>query len=139
MTIVLTIHSLVRWAITLVALALIVRLGVGLARKLPFDKLAAGLTSAFTGLMDTQLLLGLLFFLVSGFGGTGFPRYRWEHATVMTLAVIVAHLPRLWKQAEDQVRTRNTLLAVTGSLVLILIGILPIGGWARWWHVTGLF
>ena len=139
MTIVLTIHSLIRWIIMLVALALIVRLSIGLVKKQPFDKIAAGLTSAFAGLMDTQMLLGGLFFLVSGFGGMGFPTYRWEHAIVMLLAIVTAHLPRVWKKAEDGVRTRHTLLAVVISLLLVFLGIMPIGGWARWWHITGLF
>src|SRR5258708_35445707 len=101
MTIVLTVHSLVRWVITLVALALIVRLSVGLLKKQPFDPVAAGLTSAFAGLMDTQMLLGVLFFLVSGFGGTGFPTYRLEHAVTMLLAVIAAHLTRIWQKADS--------------------------------------
>jgi hypothetical protein len=139
MTIVLTIHSLIRWIIMLVALALIVRLSIGLVKKQPFDKIAAGLTSAFAGLMDTQMLLGGLFFLVSGFGGTGFPTYRWEHAISMLLAIVTAHLPRVWKKAEDGVRTRHTLLAVVISLLLVFLGIVPIGGWTRWWHITGLF
>ena len=136
MTILLTIHSLVRWVITLVAIALIVRLVVGLVRKQAFDKLARILTASFSGLMDTQALLGLLFLLVSGFGGIGFPRYRLEHVAAMVVALIVAHLPALWKKAPDNIRTRNTLIAVVVSLLIIFLGIIPIGGWTRWWHIT---
>lgn len=141
MLILLTIHSIVRWIITLVALALIVRLALGLAKKLPFDKTARGLTAAFSGLMDTQMLLGILFLLVSGFGlvsgaADGFPRYRWEHAVAMTLAVIVAHLPARWKSAADDIRTRNTLIAVVIALLIVFLGIIPLGGWTRWWNIT---
>jgi len=141
MLILLTIHSIVRWAITLVAIALIVRLGLGLAKKLPFDKTARGLTAGFAGLMDAQMLLGVLYLLASGFGmvsnaTSGFPRYRWEHALAMTLAVVVSHLPARWKTAPDDVRTRNTLIAVVVALVIIFIGIAPLGGWTRWWNIT---
>lgn len=136
MLVLLTIHSIVRWIITLVALALIVRLALGLAKKLPFDKTARSLTAAFSGLMDAQMLLGILFLLLSGFGDIGFPRYRWEHAVAMTLAVIVAHLPARWKNAADDVRTRNTLIAVVIALLIVFLGIIPIGGWTRWWNIT---
>lgn len=139
MTILLTLHSIVRWLVTLAALALIVRLAMGLAQKQPFDKSARILTSSFSGLMDTQMLLGILFLVVDGLGTTGFPRYRIEHAATMVVAVIVAHLPAMWKKADDGIRTRNTLIAVVVSLLIIFIGIAPIGGWPRWWHITGLF
>jgi hypothetical protein len=139
MTALLTIHSLVRWLATLVAIALLIRLVLGLVRKQPFDTTASALTGAFGGLMDAQLLLGLLFFVLDGLGKTGFPPYRWEHAVTMALAVIVAHLPSIWKKKEDALRTRNTLIVVAVSLLLVFIGVGPLGGWARWWHVTGLF
>jgi hypothetical protein len=136
MTILLTIHSIVRWLVTLAALALIVRLVIGLVKKQPFDKSARMLTASFSGLMDTQALLGLLFLLVSGFGGVGFPRYRLEHVVAMIVAVIVAHLPAMWKKSSDNIRTRNTLIAVIVSLLIIFLGIIPLGGWTRWWNIT---
>jgi hypothetical protein len=136
MTILLTIHSVVRWAITLVAIALIVKLAIGLAKKRAFDDSARILTTAFTGLMDTQMLLGILYLLIDGFGTTGFPRYRLEHAGTMLVAVIVAHLPTAWKKLPDHIRTRNTLIAVIVALLIIAVGVLPIGGWVRWWHIS---
>jgi hypothetical protein len=139
MSILLTIHSINRWLITLAALALIIRLILGLNRKLPFDKSATALTSAFSGLMDLQMLLGILFLVLDGLAKTGFPLYRWEHAIIMIMAVMVAHLPAIWKNKADAVRTRNTLIAVSVSLLIVFIGILPLGGWIRWWHITGLF
>jgi len=136
---ILTIHSIVRWLVTLAAIALIVRLVIGLIRKQPFDKSATALTSAFSGLMDTQMLLGLLFFVLDGLGKTGFPPYRWEHAVTMFLAVGAAHISARWKKKDDAIRTRNTLITVVISLLLVFIGIAPLGGWTRWWHITGLF
>lgn len=136
MTILLTIHSIVRWAIVLVAIALIVRLVIGWIRKLPFDKSARILQSSFAGLMDAQMLLGILYLLVDGFGGTGFPRVRLEHAGMMVLAVIVAHLPAAWKKAPDQKRTVYTLIAVIVSLIIIFFGVTRPLGLARWWNIT---
>jgi len=139
MSVLLTIHSIARWLATLVAIALVIRLIIGLVKKQPFDKTATALTGAFGGLMDTQMLLGILFLVLDGLGKTGFPPYRWEHTVIMFMAVIAAHLPSMWKKKDDSIRTRNTLIAVAISLLLVFIGIGPLGGWTRWWHVTGLF
>ena len=127
MTILLIIHSLLRWIIVLVAAALIARLAVGLVKKQAFDKTARTLTSVFSGLMDTQMLLGILLFVIDGLTGAGFPAYRWAHAVTMVVAVIAAHLPSAWKKAEDNVRTRNTLIAVAASLLIVLVGIVILG------------
>ncbi len=139
MSVLLTIHSITRWLVTLVAIGLIVRLVLGLIKKQPFDKTANALLGAFGGLMDTQMLLGVLFFVLDGLGKTGFPLFRWEHAATMLLAVIVAHLPAMWKKKADTVRTRNTLIAVIVALLLVFLGVSSLGGWVRWWHISGLF
>ncbi|MEI7845590.1 MAG: hypothetical protein WCK35_07290 [Chloroflexota bacterium] len=139
MTNLLIIHSINRWMVTLVALALVSRFSVGLIRKQAWDKSATILTTVFGGLLDIQLLLGLMMFVLEGLGPKGFPTYRWEHAVTMLLAVIVAHLTSMWKKQIDSVRLRNTLITVLLSLLLIFIGIGPLGGWVRWWHITGLF
>jgi len=127
MIILLIIHSLLRWIIMLVAAALIARLAIGLVKKLAFDQTARSLTAAFSGLMDAQMLLGILYFVIDGLAGTGFPAYRWAHALTMVVAVAVAHLPSRWKKAEDGIRTRNTLIAVVVSLLIVLVGIAILG------------
>jgi hypothetical protein len=139
MTNLLIIHSINRWLVTLVALALITRLLLGLIRKQAWDKSTTILTTVFGGLLDIQLLLGLMMFVLEGLGPKGFPAYRWEHSVTMLLAVIMAHLTSIWKKHADSVRIRNTLIVILLSLLLIFIGIGPLGGWVRWWHITGLF
>jgi hypothetical protein len=133
----LTLHSIVRWLVILVAVAAIIKLAIGLAQKQDTDKMTGGLISAFGGLMDTQLLLGLLFFVWNGLAGAGFPRERWEHFTIMFLAVIVAHLPAMWKKADPQKRQRNTLAAIIGSLVLVVLGVSLLQP-NRWLVIFGL-
>jgi hypothetical protein len=134
----LTLHSIVRWVLVLVALALLVKYTLGWLRRQPFDRTASALASAFGGLMDLQLLLGLLYFLISGFGGAGFPRFRWEHLGIMAIAVVVGHLPSMWKKLEDGKRYRNSLIAVIAALILVVVGISLLPG-SRWLHITGLF
>jgi len=134
----LTLHSIIRWLVILVAIAAIVKLVIGLVRKQDYDKMTGGLVSAFAGLMDTQFVLGLMFFIWNGLAGAGFSRERWEHLVIMTVAVIVAHLPSMWKKAEAQKRLRNTLAAAVGSLVLVVIGVSMLQP-NRWLVIFGLW
>lgn len=119
MGILLMLHSLNRWLIVLVALVAIVKFAMGWLQSQPFESRDRALASAFTGLMDLQLLLGIILILGMGFG----PRYRIEHAGTMIAAVVVAHLPAMWRAAPDALRFRNTLFAIVGSLLLIGAGI----------------
>jgi|YNPNPStandDraft_1061719.scaffolds.fasta_scaffold72817_2 hypothetical protein len=124
-------HSWVRWLILLAAAIAIAKYLIGLAGKREFDKMSGGLTSAFSGLMDLQVVLGLSYFLWSGLAGAGFPRQRIEHLAIMIIAAVVAHLPAIWKSKSAAVRYRNTLLTVLVSLLLVVVGVFTLSG-NRW-------
>lgn len=127
---VLTLHSLVRWVTVLVVIAAIIKLALGWWRGGAFEKTDRMLVAGFTGLMDTQMLLGLIFLLGSGFTGGGWPRHRLEHAGLMVVAVMVSHLPAMWKKQPDKIRFRNTLLAFLATLVIIFIAVTTLPqGW----------
>lgn len=130
MAFVLTLHSIVRWLILLVAVAAVTKFALGWRRGGEFTGLDRGLSTGFSGLMDLQALLGLI--VLVGLSSSGFPSYRIEHAVTMLLAVIVGHLPARWKQAAPSLRFRNSLLCIVGALLLVLAGIarLP-GGFTR--------
>jgi hypothetical protein len=85
-------HSLVRWVIEIIsAVALIWFLLVWL-RGLRNERLDRSLMAAFSGALDVQVLLGIIYILGSGLSGVGFPLYRIEHALlilgVMVLVII---------------------------------------------------
>ncbi|MCC7445923.1 MAG: hypothetical protein IT324_00835 [Anaerolineae bacterium] len=127
-SILLTLHSIVRWVAVVVAIAAVVwflMVWLGGRRNERADR---GLMSAFAGMLDLQIVLGVLLILT---GGGLFP-YRIEHAVTMILAVIVAHLPMRWRKAEPSIRARNNLIAIVIALVLVFMGVarLP-GGWSR--------
>jgi hypothetical protein len=126
----LTLHSLVRWLIVIVGVVALVKFVIGLVQKSAFSKMDRGLSSGFSGLMDLQVTLGLLYFLITGFGGVGFPPYRIEHAVTMLVAAGVAHAPSMFKKAAN--KHAVALGAVVGALLLVYIGVarLP-GGWSR--------
>ena len=131
MAILLTIHSIVRWVIVLLAFVAIIKFGIGAFSSGTFKSMDRGLSSGFSGLMDLQVLLGLIYFLWNGFATSTWPAYRFEHMSVMLVAAVVAHLPARWKNAPDKMRFRNALLAVLFALFFVYVGVslLP-KGWA---------
>ena len=128
MNILLMAHSGVRWLILLVAAVAVVKFALGWLQGGEFKGMDRGLSSAFSGLMDLQVTLGLILLLWSGFAGAGFPLFRIEHAVAMILAAVVGHLPARWKNTESKRRFRNTLFAVIGSVLLVIIGIAMLPG-----------
>lgn len=128
----LTLHSILRWIILLLAALTVFKFALGWAMNSPFKGMDRGLAAAFSGLMDTQVLLGLIIFLWSGFSGAGFPGYRWLHLIVMLAAAGLGHVPSRLKAMGDKQRFLYSLIAVLGVLVLVYFGVslLP-GGWTR--------
>jgi hypothetical protein len=132
MSFLLIIHSYLRWLILIVALVAVIKFAIGWRRGGAFQKMDRGLASGFSGLMDLQATLGLVFLIWNGLAGTGFPMFRIEHAVTMTVAAAVAHLHVLWKNADDKKRFRNLLFIILDTLIIVFIGVarLP-GGWGR--------
>ena len=128
----LTIHSITRWVIAVVGVLALLKFAVSWQGQRTFTGLDRGLSSGFSGLMDLQTLTGLIFLIWTGLTGAGFPMVRIEHAVTMIIAAVVAHLPIIWRKAEDKIRFRNSLVAILASLVLVFLGVsrLP-GGWSR--------
>jgi hypothetical protein len=116
----------------IVAFAAIIKFAIGAFSGGAFKSMDRGLSSGFSGLMDTQVLLGLIYFIWNGIVTSAWPGFRFEHLTVMLVAAVVAHLPARWKKASDKMRFRNALFAVLFALFFVYVGVsrLP-GGWAR--------
>lgn len=130
MDIILLIHSHLRWLILFIAVGVILVLTFGFIRRTKFSKQDRILAAIFTGMIDLQALLGLTYFLWSGFVGKGFPKERLEHATTMILAIVISHLSARWKNAADKLRYRNTLVAFVIALLLIIVGVMRLPqGW----------
>ncbi len=126
-TILLYAHSGIRWAIVVAAVAALILFGYSWLGKKSFPKPARILTVAYSGLLDMQVLLGIILLIMAGSS-----RERFEHMTMMILAAVLAHLPSRWRKAEKDNLDRNIFLAILGTLILIYLGVavLP-GGWNR--------
>jgi hypothetical protein len=124
MSILLTIHSLLRWLIVIVAIIAVVKFAIGWLRGGAFKGMDRGLSSGFSGLIDLQVTLGLIYLIWNGLAVEGFPMFRIEHAVTMIIAAVVAHLPVRWKNADDKTRFRNSLFIVIDVLIIIFIGVM---------------
>lgn len=123
MNILLTVHSYLRWLILIVALVAAVKFALGWLRGGAFKGMDRGLASGFSGLIDLQVTLGIIYLIWNGLAGEGFPMFRIEHAIAMIIAAVVAHLPVRWKDADDKTRFRNSLFVVLDVLIIIFIGL----------------
>jgi hypothetical protein len=132
MSVLLTIHSVVRWLIVIVAVVAAVKFAMGWLRGGTFSSVDQRLATSFSGLIDLQVTLGFILLIWSGLAGAGFPIYRIEHTVTMIIAAVVAHLQARWKNADDKTRFRNSLFIILDTLIIIFIGLsfLP-GGWSR--------
>ncbi len=130
MQILLMIHSILRWLIVIAAVIVSVKFALGWLRGGAFQKMDRGLVSGFSGLIDLQVTLGIIFLIWNGLAGAGFPMFRIEHAVTMIVAAVVAHLPARWKNADDKTRFRNSLFIVLDTLIIIFIGVVRLPkGW----------
>lgn len=130
MNILLITHSHARWLVALAALIAIFKFALGWLKGGSFQKIDRILASAFSGLVDLQVVLGVIYFIWTSALGVPFSPARIEHLTTMFIAAILAHLPALWKKAQDRQRFRNTLFSVIIALVFILTGVIRLrGGW----------
>lgn len=128
----LTLHSVLRWVIVVVTALTVIKFAIGWATSASFKGMDRGLAAGFSGLMDAQVLLGLVFFLWSGFNGAGFPGYRWEHMITMIIAAALGHVPSRLKALGDKQRFFYSVVAILGALALVYVGVMRLpGGWTR--------
>jgi uncharacterized membrane protein YphA (DoxX/SURF4 family) len=118
------IHSINRWVIVVVAAIALIKFLMGWLRDANYQPTDRGLMAGYTGLLDLQLLLGIILLI-----GLGLSNYRIEHAGTMLIAIVLAHASRMWRDKVDTVKFRNNFLAILIGLLLIIAGvaILPQG------------
>ena len=132
MAFLLTIHSTLRWIIIVVAFLAVVKFALGWAMNSSFKGMDRGLAAGFSGLLDTQVLLGLIYFVWSGLDGSGFPGFRWEHMVIMLVAAALGHVPARLKALGDKQRFFYSVVAILCALAMVYVGVMRLpGGWAR--------
>jgi heme A synthase len=129
MEILVGIHGLVRWLVVLVAVIAVVRYALVMAGKAQSSGMDRGLMSGYTGLLDLNVLLGVI--IIIGLGE--WEVVQIEHAVTNIIAVVVAHIfaQRAKKIEDPKLKARTSLLGVVISILIIVVGVAFVGGWAR--------
>lgn len=117
-------HSGVRYLVLLAGVVAVAYLGQAAARSEPLSRGSRAVMSAFTGLLDLQILLGLLQLTVVPFYGA-----LAGHLVLMFAAAFVGHAVIIANRNRPPERQSNALLlaGALATLVLILLGIMAIG------------
>lgn len=115
-------HSGLRYLVLLVGVAALVYFALGLATKRPVTKGVRILGSAFAGLLDLQVTLGIIMVAM----GWYYPALI-GHIVMMVLAAGVTHVLLVVNRKRAQPGYLLPLLAVAIAFVLIIGGILAIG------------
>jgi len=123
MTILYYTHSGLRYVILLVALAALIALAYSVVTG-GAPLAARRLTTAFAGLLDLQIVLGIALMM----GGI-FPDAVTGHLILMIFAAVVTHGAFLIGQQLESVRSELAvrLAGIIVALALIVVGILAIG------------
>lgn len=126
-------HSLVRWLVVIVAVIAVVRYALVMMGRAPASGMDRGLISGYTGLLDLNVLLGLI--VIVGLSiSAGQVLLVWlEHAVTNVIGVVVAHVlaQRAKKMDDPKLKARMNLLSVVISILIIVVGVAVVGGWAR--------
>lgn len=115
-------HSGLRYLVLLAGLVALAYFVSGLVAKRPVGKGVRVLGAIFSGLLDLQMLLGLVMVAM----GRYYPRLI-GHIVLMVLAVGVTHALLVINRKRPNPGYLLPLIAVVAALVLIVGGILAIG------------
>ena len=122
MSMVFYLHSGIRYLVLLAAVAALAYLLFGLATRRDFDKLAGALTGAYVGLLDLQVLIGVVLYLLV----PSRPALM-GHAVMMLAAVTAGHVANIMNKRREQKSYSVAFGGVAVSLLLVVGGIMAIG------------
>ncbi len=135
----LVLHSLMRWVIVILAVLALVRAFSGWLGNKPWAALDDKVGLWFTISMDVQLLLGLVLYFVlspltkaalqdfgAAMSSTGLRYFAVEHAFLMLLAVILAHVGRARsRKAVEAVAKHRNAAIFFGLAILAVLAAIP--------------
>jgi hypothetical protein len=117
-------HSGLRYLVLLAGIASFVYSIVGALTARPWDRGGRVLFTTFIGLLDLQVLIGLVLVFVWPF----YPAL-WGHIVLMVLAAATAHLTSVMnrRRPPEQRRHLTAALGSAGAVILVVGGITAIG------------
>lgn len=117
-------HSGLRYLVLLAGLLAFGYTLVSALRDRAWDRPARILIASFVGLLDLQVLLGLVLVFLRAFYAA-----LWGHLVMMILAAAVAHITSAVnrRRSPERQSQMTAALGVAGALILIVGGIMAIG------------
>jgi hypothetical protein len=117
-------HSGLRYLVLLAAVASFLYSIVGAVTGRPWDRGGRILLVSFVGLLDLQVLIGLVLVFIWPF----YPAL-WGHIVLMVLAAAVAHFTSIVNRRRPPEKKNHltAALGVVGALILVVGGITAIG------------
>jgi hypothetical protein len=117
-------HSGLRFLVLLAAVVALLVTALGTFASKPWDRPARIATAAFTGLLDLQVVLGIVMLILGCFYGA-----LMGHLMMMLLAAVVAHGSSLLARRQREGRKAHgvALAGVVLALLLMVGGIAAIG------------
>lgn len=137
-TVLLGLHSLIRWAVLVFGVLAAARGISGWARRAPWTATDERLGFWAVMSMDLQALLGILLYIRfltvtdSSFHNWGFvmrdPMFRFftvEHVVIMIMALALLHVARvrIRRTAEPVAKHRTAAILISLSMILVIVGI----------------
>jgi len=136
-SILLPLHSILRWIVILLAVVTIGRALIGWLGKKPWTQLDSRLSSVFTIGFDIQVFVGLILYFISpnnqvalrnfgaAMGNADLRFFAVEHIFLMILALGIAHAGRtLSRKAKDAFKKhRNAALFYILAILIVLSAI----------------
>jgi hypothetical protein len=118
-----TLHSHNRHLVFLTAAIAILLALVALIRKRPLGAPARWAARTYSLVLTLQFLVGLIVLIGRWDDFADGLRHRLEHAVIMLVAVGLTHITGRFAKLPPPVATRNTLLTLLASLILVVLGI----------------
>ncbi len=130
----LAIHNIVRWVVLILGIIVVVRGLLGWFGKREWSTLDRKLGVYFTSSIDVQLLVGLILYVFLSplttsafrdFGAVmsndGLRFFAVEHAVIMLLAVVFAHLGGVYSKRASASKDKYKMAAIWYGLALIAV------------------
>ena len=134
----LSVHNIMRWLVVIAGVWLLIRTYMGLFSKGDWTDTENKAMRFFVIFMDVQLIVGLILYFISpltqavmgNFGAAmGDDQLRFfgvEHAFMMILAVILAHVGSVMVKRADESRSKYIRAAIWFTItVLVIVAAIP--------------
>ncbi len=118
-----TLHSHNRNLVFLTAVVAIALTLVATLRKQPLGKAAQWSNRTYSLVLTLQFVIGLIVLVGRWSEFSEGLRHRLEHAVIMLVAVGLTHMTGRFAKLPAPLASRNTLLTLLASLILVILGI----------------